>query len=631
MRILIQRAFAALALSICVLAGCGPHQAPTQSAFAGFVDDATRDILQSSPELATQSGLTPAQVGAAFADQLDDRSALAVDLRRGGALRYFAQLRGIDRTPLSASEQITYDVLSAKFAAAAAGSKFTYGSFSALGEFSPYVLNQLDSAYISLPSFFERDVPVTSFDDGELYLRRLDRVAAALDAQAARARTDARNGVIAPNFVIDRSLTLANAFLAQAPDDMPYLKGLRAGLEQIAGALPAPPTPDTPDQARARQMLGRAATLIVTKIVPAYRRTAATLAELRARAGDEPGLWRLPHGDAYYRAALAAQTSTAMSPDQIYALGLARVKALRAELDMMLRSQGLTRPQRRPAPSAIDGRSALRLRATPEGQAAALADVRARIGAMDQRLPRWFRAIPKTRLEVRAAAATTAPSFSGGFYEAAPLDSSRAGAFILNLTSGGLNKIDLPTLVYHEAEPGHHLQISRALERNDTPILRRMIGFNEFSEGWALYAEQLADEMGIYDGDPIGRIGYLRWQMWRAARLVVDTGMHAKHWSREQAIAYLADTTGDSPGVIDTEVTRYAAMPGQACGYELGREWIVRLRDKARAALGAGFDIRDFHEAILAEGDLPPGALEARVDAWIASAKGGDGAKRAAR
>jgi uncharacterized protein (DUF885 family) len=631
MRTMTRREAAALAFAMLALAGCGPQPAKTQTVFAGFVDDATRDILQSAPELATQSGLTPAQVGAPFAGKLDDRSAQAVDLRRGGALRRYAQLRGIDRAALSAPERITYDVLDAKFAAAAAGARFDYGSFSALGEFSPYVLNQLDSAYIALPSFFERDVPLASFDDGELYLRRLGGVAAALDDQIARARADARAGVVPPDFVIDRALVLVNGFLAQAPDEMAYMKGLRAGLEKIAGPLPVPPAPDTPAQARARQMLARAQAIVIAQIIPAYRRTAAALAELRVRAGDEPGIWRLPDGDAFYRAALAAQTSTDLTPDQVHALGLARVKALRAELDMMLRSQGLTAGSvgQRLAQLTADPRYAYGI--TPEGQAAALADVRARIAAMDQRLPRWFRTLAKTGLEVRPAAATTAPSFSGGFYEAPPLNSRRAGAFILNLTSGGLNRIDLPTLVYHEAEPGHHLQISRALERTDAPILRRLIGFNAFSEGWGLYAEQLADEMGIYDGDPIGRIGYLRWQMWRAARLVVDTGMHAKHWTRAQAAAYLADTTGDSPEVIDTEIARYAAMPGQACGYELGRELIVRLRDKARAALGAAFDIRDFHEAILAQGDLPPAALEARVDAWIASVSASDGAGKAAR
>ena len=269
---------------------------------------------------------------------------------------------------------------------------------------------------------------------------------------------------------------------------------------------------------------------------------------------------------------------------------------------------------------------------TPADNAQALADVDKRLRGIEARLPRWFVAGPKAKLQVRPASSFAAASFSGGFYEAPPLNGSRPGAFILNLAGhGGLNKIDLATLVYHEAEPGHHLQISRALERADAPVLRRLIGFNAFSEGWALYAEQLADEMGVYDGDPIARIGYLRWQIWRAARLVVDTGMHAKHWNKAQAIAYLADTTGDSADVIEIEIERYAAMPGQACGYELGRQEIVRLRDKARAALGARFDIRDFHEAILAEGDLPPAALEARVDAWLDAARRGESGKRVSR
>lgn len=626
------RAFALAAICALLLASCGKKEAPTQTAFAGFIADVTGDIMQASPELATESGLTPAQAGGPFADRLDDRGAEALELRRGAALRRYAQLRAIDRADLDEEDQITYDVLAVQFAAAAGGARFSYGSFSPLGGFSPYALNQLDSAYLTLPSFFERDVPMASFADAENYVHRLGGVAAALNDEADRARADARAGIVPPSFVIDRTAALVNTLLTTAPGDLPYLNGLRNGLQHIVGPYPAPPTPDTKDQARARLIMRRGETIVLNEIIPALRRTAGVLAELRARASDEPGVWRLPNGDAYYKAALAAQTSTDLTPDQIHRIGLARVKALSAELDMMLRSQGLTDGTvgQRLALLTADPRYAYE--PTPEGNAQALADVDKRLRGIEGRLPRWFGAGPKAKLQVRPASSFAAASFSGGFYEAPPLNGSRPGAFILNLGGhGGLNKIDLATLVYHEAEPGHHLQISRALERADAPVLRRLIGFNAFSEGWALYAEQLADEMGVYDGDPIARIGYLRWQIWRAARLVVDTGMHAEHWNKAQAMAYLADTTGDSADVIEIEIERYAAMPGQACGYELGRQEIVRLRDKARAALGARFDIRDFHEAILAEGDLPPAALEARVDAWLDAARRGESRKRVSR
>jgi uncharacterized protein (DUF885 family) len=301
-------------------------------------------------------------------------------------------------------------------------------------------------------------------------------------------------------------------------------------------------------------------------------------------------------------------------------------------MDMMLRSQGLTEGGVGQRMALITSDPRFSYPPTSEGRAAALADADTHIKAAEAKLGGWFHSAPKAKLEIRAAPAYAVGSFTGGYYEAPPLNGAQAGALVLNFDPrGGLNKIDLPTLVYHEAEPGHHLQAARALERADLPLLRRLITFNAFSEGWAVYAEQLADEMGLYDGDPYGRLGYLRWQMWRAARLVVDTGLHAQHWTRAQAIAYLEDVTGDAPAIIELEVDRYTIEPGQACGYELGRDEIVRLRDKARAALGARFDIRNFHDVVLNDGELPPAALEARVDAWLARPNGAGGGAQAAR
>ena len=612
------------------LCACTPKTAP-QTAFDAFIGATTTDVLSDAPEFATQAGLSPAQVDAGFASRLDDRSSLALELRRGAALRRYAQIRAVDRATLRDADAVTFDAVGAQFAAAAAGARFSYGQFSQLGGFSPYVLNHISSAFVTLPGFFEHDIHVTALSDGEDYLRRLSQVAGALDAEIERARADARLGVVPPSTVLDRAAASAAAFVGAAPDDLPYVRGLRLRLEAIVGALPVPPATDTPAQARARALLHRAEVIAVDDILPAYRRTNAAIADLRARANGD-GVWRLPQGDAYYRAALAAATGTTMSPGAIHALGLKRVKQVSGELDMMLRSQGLTEGSvgQRLAQLTSDARFAYP--ATPEGRAAALADIDTRLANVGAKLRGWFSGVPDTELEVRAAPDYAVNSFAGGYYEAPPLNGRAAGAFVVNLDPhGGLNKIDLPTLVYHEAEPGHHLQVTRAIARADLPLLRRLINFNAYSEGWAVYAEQLADEMGQYDGDPYGRLGFLRWQIWRAARLVVDTGIHSGHWTREQAIAYLTETTGDTPAVIALEVDRYLTEPGQACGYEIGREEIVQLRDRARAALGTRFDIRDFHDAILGEGELPPEALEARVNAWLASSRASNGGNRSAR
>jgi uncharacterized protein (DUF885 family) len=235
-----------------------------------------------------------------------------------------------------------------------------------------------------------------------------------------------------------------------------------------------------------------------------------------------------------------------------------------------------------------------------------------------QRAPQWFGRLPRARLEVRRVPVYAEAGSSGGYYSPPSLDGTTPGIYYINLRSlAEMTKIDLPTQDYHEAVPGHHFQIALAQEITDAPLMRRLIGFNAYHEGWALYAEQLADEVGFYDNDPVGRIGYLRWQLWRAARLVVDTGLHAQNWTRPQAIDYLVQTTGDAPGTIATEVDRYVVWPGQACGYELGRREIERLREAARNQLGPDFDLRGFHDAVLLQGEVPLPVLDRLVQNWI--------------
>ncbi|MGE3142855.1 MAG: DUF885 family protein, partial [Hyphomonadaceae bacterium] len=343
---------------------------------------------------------------------------------------------------------------------------------------------------------------------------------------------------------------------------------------------------------------------------------------IRPRAVSEAGVWRLPNGAAYYRAALKLATSTDLSPQQIHAIGRARVAALNQELDIALRRLGRTEGSVGERLAALTADPRYQYPPTDAGRAQLLADSRARIARVMLLAPRWFARLPQTRLEVRRAPPLSEGAGAGAYYQPAPLDGSSPAFYSINLRDmGEMTRIDLPTQDYHEAVPGHHLQIALARERTDAPMLRRILEFPAFTEGWAVYAEQLADEQDLYADDPIGRIGYLRWQLWRAARLVADTGLHAGRWTRAQAIAYLTQATGDAPGVIASEVDRYVVWPGQACAYELGRREIAALREEARTRLGPDFDLRGFHSAILNEGALPFSAVDAQARAWIAARK----------
>lgn len=619
--------FALLAAAL-ALAACTPKADKPVSAFDGFIGDATREIVADSPELATRAGLGPELAGAGFKAQLDDRSAMAVDRRRTMALRLDAQIRGFDRDTLDEQEQLTFDVIGAQFRAAAGGAVFTYGRFDEEG-FSPYVLNQLDSAFLTLPDFLDTRHEVKTLLDARDYVSRLGQVATAIDAETQRARLDVAAGVTPPDFVIDRTLAALESLIGTAPANLTYVTALRRKLEAVVGPLSPPPppaanAPATPKQnpveiARARELLAQAENIVATKIQPAHLRAAAFLRSIRAGAPHDAGIGRLSNGAAYYAAALAQQTTTALTAEEIHAIGLRQVQSLLGELDGALRVQGLTEGPagQRLAVFSADPRH--QYAATDEGRAQLIADVNARVQGILGRAPEWFGTLPKSKLEVRRVPPLLEASQSGAYYESPSLDGAQPGIYYINLRDmAQMTKIDLPTQDFHEAVPGHHFQIALAQEQDKLPLLRRITGFNAFAEGWGLYAEQLVDEMGVYQNDAIGRIGFLRWRLWRAARLVVDTGLHAKGWSREQAIAYLLEVTGDNPAVVVSEVERYAVWPGQACGYEIGRIEIERLREKAQRGLGPKFDLKKFHDVVLLNGSLPLPVLEKLVDAWIA-------------
>jgi len=439
-------------------------------------------------------------------------------------------------------------------------------------------------------------------------------------------RRDAEAGVVPPLFIIDRTLANLDSTVSIPAGSQVYVTSLRARLAAIT--QPAADGAQHPDAPRAQSLLTQAEAIVRDRITPANQRAAALLRSLRARATNDAGVWRLPEGDAFYRATLKIETMTDLTPDEIHQIGLARVATLTRELDVALRRQGLAQGSvgERLAQMTADPRH--RYPETEEGRAQLLSDVRARVAHVMQLAPNWFSTLPRAALEVRRVPLAAEAASSGAYYEPPSLDGATPGIYYINMRSlAEMTRIDLPTQDYHEAAPGHHFQIALARERADLPLLRRLMGFSAYAEGWGLYAEQLADEQRLYERDPVGRIGYLRWQLWRAARLVVDTGLHAKRWTREEAIAYLASATGDQPGVIVSEVERYVVWPGQACSYELGRREIEALREEARNRLGPDFDLKGFHDSVLHEGELPFAVLRGQVRAWIA-ARAEDAARR---
>jgi len=602
---------------VAATAACGPRRAQPMTAFDGRLADWTRQILADSPELATQAAVSEDAAGGRYKDRLDDRSPLAAEARRSAALRRYAELRALDTSQLSPADRLTLSVLRENFEAGAAAASFAYGDFSPVGGLRPYVLNQMDSAFLTLPSFLDEKHDIRSADDAEAYLSRLRAVADAIDAETARARADAGNGVRPPLFIIDATLEALQSVLAQPPVQQIYLTAMQRKLDALAASI-ADPAARAAQQQRNASYLARAEAIVRDHILPAHQRAALFLQADRINATDIAGVSALPQGNEFYAAALRIETTTTLPPDEIHRIGLARVRALTNELDIALRRVGLTDGPVGARLSQLTADPRYRYEDSEAGRAQLMADVRARISRVMQQAPQWFGRLPRAQLEVRRVPPLLEAGQPGAYYEPGSLEGDTPGIYYINLRDlSEMTRIDLPTQDYHEAVPGHHFQTSLAQEDRSAPLLRRLISFNAYSEGWGLYAEQFVDEQGFYDGDPVGRIGYLRWQLWRAARLVVDTGLHAQNWTRQRAIDYLIATTGDAPGVIATEVDRYVVWPGQACGYELGRREIVRLRDLARNELGPDFDLRGFHDTVLLHGEAPLSVLDALVRDWI--------------
>jgi uncharacterized protein (DUF885 family) len=340
-------------------------------------------------------------------------------------------------------------------------------------------------------------------------------------------------------------------------------------------------------------------------------------------ATQSAGVGRLPDGAAYYALMLQQATTTDYTPEHVHQLGLSEVARITQQMDGLLRAQGLSSGSVGERMTALSKDPRFLFPNDDDGRRQALERYQQILDEVSARMPEYFRTLPATRLTVERVPPAQEKGTSGGYYQQASMDGSRPGMFFANLRDmNEIPKFDMKTLAYHEGIPGHHFQISTALGLQDLPLIRQQTLYTAYAEGWALYAEQFAAEIGMYKDDPWGDLGRLQNELLRATRLVVDTGIHSQGWSREQAIDYMVNTTGMAPGDVTTEVERYMAFPGQACAYKVGQLKILELREKARAALGPKFNLKDFHAVVLENGGVPLTLLEQLVDEWIARVQG---------
>ena len=561
------------------------------------------ELMVDYPESATGLGIDTG-ARAALKSKLTDRSAEGQRAIAQRIAKRLQRLKAIDTASLGDAARINVDVMRTAHEFATEGFKFPYGDVSTLSQNwsyrnAPYVVAQNTGAFLEIPSMLDSRHTVETRADADAYLSRLEAYAGQLDGETGRLRAAAAQGVIAPDFLLDK--TLNQLRIARGGDVAEW--SLVTSLAQRTKNMPG-------------DYAGQAAKLAKDKVAPALQRQLTELEAHRKRATSDAGVWKLPRGDEYYAWALSAGTTTRMTPDQIHELGQQELRALQSEMDGILKAQGMSKGTVGERMTALGKQARFQFPDNDQGRAQIMALLNDRVEDIRTRLPRAFATLVPGNLEIRRMAPEVEPGAPGAYGGAGTIDGKVPGKFWINLHTTKLwTTYALPTLTYHESIPGHVWQGEYTFK---LPLFRSLLAFNAFAEGWALYAEQLASELGVYDNDPFGRLGYLQSIAFRACRLVVDTGLHAKRWTRQQAIEWFARTNGSGIEEVTSEVDRYCAWPGQACGYKVGHSEINRLRNKAQKALGNKFDFRKFNDAVVMGGDVPMLVLARNIDAFIA-------------
>jgi uncharacterized protein (DUF885 family) len=591
------KAGSATAAVVPFAAGAAAQTAPATAAAGeaklnALFEQVFQDRVQRYPELASSLGLDKG-ANAHLKSELDIRP---LDQARKEDLaltkKNIADIKAVPPASLSDAGRLNREVVLYQMETGIIpAEKFNIDSVQ-----RPYPIFQQGGSYFSTPDFLNTAHTIETAADAEAYLSRLALVAKSLDNDSQDQREQAARGFLAPAWSIDLTLGQMRKLRAPAAEANTMVDSIvrRTAEKNIAG-----------------NWQKRATDIVAGSIYPALDRQIALMEQLKPTSRPGDGAQRLPDGDAIYAAALLQATTTNFSPDEVHKLGLAQVAEISAQIDTILKAAGQTNGTVGERLDALNRSSEQLYANTDEGRAALIASLNAGVKDMYARLPRAFATLPTQPLEIRRVPVEIQDGASNGYYNRAALDGSRPAIYFINLKDvGDWPKYSLPALTYHEGVPGHHLQISLAQESKDIPTLRKIGGFSAYSEGWALYAEQLADELEAYHG--IERAGYLQSFLFRATRLVVDTGLHAKGWTREKAIDYMVATTGFARPRVQREVERYCTQIGQACSYKVGHMAWTRARAEAQAALGAKFDVKQFHE-VLKEGAMPLSILQQRI------------------
>ncbi|GFE84449.1 hypothetical protein GCM10011487_64490 [Steroidobacter agaridevorans] len=595
---------AAVGASLAAFSGLPAFAAnSTSPALDALLQRLAEDYLRRSPEQATQYEFDVG-ANASLRAQLDDRSLAATARDHESATRTLAELAKIDRAKLDAAAQLDYDTAVFVYSMLK-DLTGRYGTMDIDLRPSPFPVSQMNGTYYWLPEFLGSRHPLESAQDVDAYFSRMSALARALDQETERIRHDAGIGVIPPSFVIKRTLaqiqTLRDTPPAQTAMIGPAIE--RAHGKKLGDIGP------------------RAEKIFRSQIVPALNRQMQALEALAPKAKASAGVWALPDGEAYYAASVHSNTTTKIEPGELHKRGLQLVADISAQLDRSLKEQGLKSGPIGERIKALDADPRFLVPENDAGREQLLTAARNDIAAIRALLPKGFKTIPKDELLVKRIPVAIENGAPDAFYSDGVGD--QPGTFSLNLKSTAeLPLWRLPTLAHHEGIPGHHFQFAVLRAAGELSLFRRLVRFSAYTEGWALYAERVADELGIYEKNPAGRVGLLQSELFRAARIVVDTGIHHHRWTREQAVQWMVENAGERQMSSEREIDRYCVYPGQACSFMVGATGIRAARERARQQMGNRFDVRLYHDLVLTSGPVPIDVLHAAVDQWSKTAPG---------
>ena len=604
-RMLLQSSAAAAATSAIGVSGCSqqvdtPSIAPKPGLAKHLLNQATELMLGAYPETSSSAGIDNGEY-AGLKSRLTDRSPEGQAKIKTDVQDMLGKLNRIDLAALPEDESLNVEVVRSVFKMSAEGFDLPYGDMALLNSNwsyrnSPYAVAQNTGAFVEIPSFLDSSHSIKTAEDAESYLERMSAYADQLDGETERTRIAGDKGVILPDFLMEKTLGQLRGARGKAPESWGIVGSLASKLD---GAY-----------------ADKAAAIASEQIGPAIDRQIEVHEALAPKANSDAGVWAKPDGDAYYDWALRAGTTTTMSPEEVHQMGLDELASLQARMEPILQSIGYSKGTVGDRMTALGADERYKFKAGDPGRAEIMAFINDAVEDIRGRMPQAFETLVPGFLEVTRIAPEVEAGAPGAYGGAGSIDGTKPGHFWINLRSTDLhNKFTLADLTYHEAIPGHVWQGEYTFKQ---PLIRSLLAFNAYSEGWALYAQQIADELGVYDDFPVGRLGYLQSLAFRACRLVVDTGLHAKRWTREEAIQWFVTNNGSNPEEVRGEIDRYCAWPGQALGYKVGHSAINTLRAKAKAKLGDKYDFRRFNDAVVLGGSVPMTVLGRIIDDYVA-------------